>query len=348
MPWYNFRMAIDHTELAKHKADYEKMLLQPTDKFVCPIMYAPVNECDLINGHILNEGFSEASRKTVIQSKRVDHFYGSHVEPALINHMELFKIDPKKILEKGFTGKAWVKLDDGSLLQAIPAESTSGKKAAEKAAKQGFLIFNGVTNAGDKVPFVIPKKFEKPPVIVEFYRREVAFPLKWVAAMLKAGYLAMFLHFGYWVLIDSMLDTLRRSLKAFAESKGSEADVQKHFGDFENSVRIIEVLQPPRNAAASAVPFAFDTLNNRVFLCARTLSGRVFTFTCLFQINGLTVGVTMPSSLGHSHIADDWSLYQRLLAEDSTLAYTLHTVQFDGDKFQMSATPLNQHYIPAF
>jgi len=75
-------MSIDPRELKRHLADLGA-LGYPSEQFICPITLQSVPTEALMDGHILNEAFKEASRKTVIQFKDVDDHYGETVEPFL-------------------------------------------------------------------------------------------------------------------------------------------------------------------------------------------------------------------------------------------------------------------------
>jgi hypothetical protein len=61
------------------RADYQQEMDRPFSHFFCPILYED-KDAELCFGHIVNEAIPNCSRKTVLQRKDIDGFYGSLVE----------------------------------------------------------------------------------------------------------------------------------------------------------------------------------------------------------------------------------------------------------------------------
>src|SRR5439155_26248140 len=61
----------------------------PFKRFYCPIMRQDDENAELCLGHVINQKIPKSSKKTIVQRKDVDGFYGRLLEPAFITIMRM-------------------------------------------------------------------------------------------------------------------------------------------------------------------------------------------------------------------------------------------------------------------
>ena len=69
-------------QLARLRADYLEVEKKPLKRFYCPIIGQDDENADLCLGHVIHQKIPNSSRKTIVQRKDVDGFYGRLLEPA--------------------------------------------------------------------------------------------------------------------------------------------------------------------------------------------------------------------------------------------------------------------------
>jgi hypothetical protein len=335
-------MSISPEIIQKHRDDYKKVTGNDSEQFVCPIMLQPVPPEEVIKGHLLNEGFFDATGQTVPQWKKVDEFYGLTAEPDLINHLNLKdKTDEDLLARAAF----YVEFGDGTTAKTFSAESRSGRKAGNRFPKIRFW-----TGRGHVEFFVaMDKSDERLCGQVHLRRKERFYPSNWVAAGLKAAYLTLFSIFGYRVCFDPMSGALRQALASFYETRG-EVGAHEHFKEFRNSFRLLGVydaakeFRPPVDYA----PFAFDTIGDNEFLSYEARDGTHFALGLLFDINGMTVTVAVPSYVRPSDAAKVLAMYQNMMTENPAFGYSIRRVRLAGDRWVPIGQPIPHKFFETF
>lgn len=330
-------MSVDERRIQEHLDDYEQVTGKSTELFVCPITLRECTPSELIDGHILNARFSEASRRRTVQYGKVDHFYGSRVEPDLVHFLNM---NVKTGADRLRGRKLRVSWPDGSEAEAFLADSRSGRKA------DGHFPQITVPIDGESVPLCLKIEHGDPRATVQPV--DVVAPFSflrshWVAAMMKAAHLAMFDMIGYRSIFDPLGDTLRRTLAQLCEEDGEKSDAHSCFRDFRNAIKILGIGEKPEDLRRDYRAFEFDTLDDRVVFLHFTRSEILFAATCIFKINGASICVTLPHSmpaippsLPDENVLIAWTLYSRLMEDESSVDQTVHRAQFKGDHWEMT------------
>src|SRR5687767_11329408 len=180
-------MPIDPIELRAHLQNYAEVTGSPTERFVCPITLEAVEMGDLINGHILNKKLGNASKRTVIQFARVDHFYGSRVEESLVHYLNLTEATKEQFVRH--SQELTVRYKDGEELAAFVAEGEAAMRAASK-----FPLIPLQHEGRPCLPIFVKTGLDDPRLRegrVELVASDRWMPSHWVAAMMKAGFLTL-------------------------------------------------------------------------------------------------------------------------------------------------------------
>jgi hypothetical protein len=324
---------ISQTKLQEHLDDYRKVMGSSVSDFVCPITLEPCT--DLIDGHILNVALRNASRRTVIQCKDIDNYYGRTVEPELVRHLNFNQLSDADIVRANRNMQ--VRFTDGSLAQAFAA---TGKKAEQAARK-----FESIrVPLGDEEVQVFIRADRDDPRLrgsIELQGTVHAFPAHWTAAMLKAALLTMFEMIGYAAVLNPMGDVLRNTLSRYYKGHGTRQAAGKYFAEFENAVHVLIEAVPGRARAERFRACPFDSIDNRtVFLHQSGAQIKVlFAMTCIFRINHFTVAVTVPQSWPNVQIDTPWHLYQALLRRDPHAIHPVSVARYDGGVWKVESEP---------
>ena len=76
-------------QLESLQADYARVTGKPFKRFYCPIMGKDDEKAELCLGHVINRKLPNSSKKTIVQRKDVDGFYGRLMEPAFVTIMRM-------------------------------------------------------------------------------------------------------------------------------------------------------------------------------------------------------------------------------------------------------------------
>ena len=87
-------MSIDIEQLRRLNEDYTNCTGKAVQRFVCPITLEDNPDEELCDGHILNDAIKKTSRATVIESKRVDNYFGTTIEPDFVTWLNLHTLSP--------------------------------------------------------------------------------------------------------------------------------------------------------------------------------------------------------------------------------------------------------------
>jgi hypothetical protein len=335
-------MSVDRQRLSVHLDDYFRVTGRKTGQFVCPITLRECDEEELVDAHILNEAFLKASRRRVIQYGSVDHFYGSRVEAGLVRFLNLRHESDLDILTE--SGELSATLPDGSHVPAILAGSGRARHA-EGHFPRVELTRDGRTVASIylKMPFGAPM----PSGQIEVSRTRVFAPSDWVAALLKAGHLALFEIVGYRAVFSAYGDTIRRSLKRFYQDCARREDADEYFRDFREAVKVIGARSRSEQGDEVQTVYPFDTLTDREVLLHFTPGRTMFAATCVFKINDATVAVTLPESTpeGDPALVLDW--YKCCTEDPLSRPQSVHRSRFDGTAWRTEEKVLQQNWLEA-
>jgi len=297
--------------------------------FVCPITLQDIAVDRLCAGHILNNALQSASSNKVVQFAEVDNHFGATIEPDLINFLNF----PTMSSEERLRQTKYLKVNlDGETHELFHA----GPEAAKKFQRVDILDSDGN---------VIDERYIKSARIAPGHHRNVqaesfltVYDFALTGALLKSAYLAIFKMVGYQYALDAVGSKLRRVLADFYSQKGNKARAKEYFRDFEGAI-IISL-----GGLLDEIP---DTLTGGNMLMhyaegsART--GLLFAASCLFRVNSRTLVVTVPACWRPVESLDAVSYYRKLLM-DRGMKHSIHLMEFRGDSFGLSATPVDVKY----
>lgn len=112
-------------QITRFREDYFQVTGGRAKGFVCPITLEDVAVDRLCAGHILNDALGAASSKKVIQFRDVDHYFGTTIEPDLIDFLNFSKMSVEERLRKA--KRFSIKLD-GKTYEVFRAGPDAAKK----------------------------------------------------------------------------------------------------------------------------------------------------------------------------------------------------------------------------
>lgn len=333
-------MAVDPTRLQRHLEDHTETTGRSTDRFVCPITLRECDESELIEGHILNEKLLAASRRTVIQYRLVDNFYGTRVEPDMVQFLNRIKSDGTRLSHDDRPTR--VIFSDGSAVAAFPTNAKAAHRAsprftALRVPKDGGSVW--VLAEADRDDLRWNAKWQ-----LEIQQRYV--PAHWTAAMLKAGYLCLFDMIGYRSVYSPFGDSLRRTLASYYSECGTRQDANLYFREFGNSVKILTT-QSVADDGVRWNAWQFDTLSDHEVLMHHSLAGTVFAVSCLFTVNGVTTSVMMPEGLNQCDGSVVWNLYTRFMEKPVGFQQRIHRARLEDGCWKVEEKPIDARFVDA-
>lgn len=276
------------------RRDFESVTGHTFKKFYCPIMHEDRADVELMKGHILPQAVKIASRATVAQRKDVDNYFGTALEPDMIDFLNLPQFSMSEVIDKvqnlqlvhpdGRTADAFfaspnsnppfpqvnLRDDDGTTFSVFVKPNANGLPSGNQFALQGMFVTVSAAVAG---------------------------------AFLKAGYLALFRLLGYdWVFTEAgrfVADALRR----FVVEKGTAENAKGYFEKFGDVVHIFPPGFFPMNTLQNGrILFHFDNDGHE--------GKQLWGMSPLFHINNYTFIATLPANRLdlYSHFMSDWKL----------------------------------------
>ncbi|CAN5407936.1 hypothetical protein BH09PLA1_BH09PLA1_01500 [soil metagenome] len=327
-------MPIDPKELQRHLDGYHAVTGNRTERFICPITLRPCETHELIDGHILNEALLHASRRTVIQYGKVDGYYGTKVEPALIRYLNSTRRDDRELIYASSNLK--IVFRDGSTCEAF---ATTGRNA-RNAAKKFPLV--DLKRDGEVYVSLFARTAKDDPRLdgpADLSHSASYMPSHWTASMLKAAYLTMFYLFGYMAVFEPYTQLLRQPLAAYFNDQASAGQAGDYFGYFGNAIKILGRATTMDELQQKYQRFEYDSINDRVVLMHATPGRIVFAATYLFTINDLTVTIAIPQSLGNPDPRIVLEYYDRMMQREPNLPQTHHHMRLVNGVWQFDTTP---------
>ncbi len=323
--------------LNRYLEDYFAATGEPTNEFVCPITLTRVHKQDLIDGHILNRAIKSASRKTVLQNRDVDNFFGTVVEPSFIEFLNNPISKTVDIVKR--SRHVRVVLSDGSRVKAFHAKSRSGQKAAGRYPCAEFLI------DGESIGlFLRAERSELEggvPVGVEITLNY--YPAHWLASMLKSAYLAVFSVLGYLGVNNALADTIRSAMSNYFRDKGGRLETERYFSEFSGSCKLLGFGEIPTDLEQDYQPISFDSLEDNRFIFHYINDQFLFAISVIFRINGKTLAATIPQTLDHCDSGIAWQAYRRFLEMDDGLNRTSRLAEFTGSSWNVEENGTRCH-----
>lgn len=327
-------MAISSSAIQFYIDDYYRATGRRASKFVCPITLRETDDSALVDAHILNKSLSVASRRTVVQDRDVDNFYGSRVEPDMVHFLNSWNPVDRNMTRRLRPVRAI--FPDGTDTAVVPVN----RRAVQGCPEGGFLDI--------QLPHgLLCLRTALPRNDARLYGRfEVEFSLSFsrlaqVASMLKAGYLCLFEMVGYNVICDPLLDTVRRSLAAFFYENEEKDSLECHFRDFADSTKIMMTSGNSDKALGRLHRYESDSISSRECFMHYTSSGMLFAQTLLFRINAATVSVTLPGGIRGADGAGVWLTYRRYLQCPNELGQKVHRALYRDGSWKLETRPLN-------
>lgn len=330
-------MAIDQRRLEEHLRDYQETTKSRSDRFICPITLHKCDESELIEGHILNGALRKASRKTVLQYKGIDNFYGMSVEPSVIAFLDMLDADGSRCPR--YCHPKSLVFQNGSRVRAFAI----GRKGIEKASMRFTRI-----RVNEASPAIFAEIAEDDSRLLGPFQVEYELcspPSHWTAAMLKAGHLCLFDMVGYRAIFCPFGEAVRHTLATYYE-EGGQQNPDVHFAEFKNAVKVLAVYQQEGDGRLH--PYAFDSIEDREVLLHQSIHGCTFAATCIFKINNLTATVTLPEARTGSDAARVWSLYSQYMQDPVGFRHEVHRARFEGDQWTFEMTPMNIRFVDQF
>ncbi len=299
-------------------------------KFVCPITLGDDPNAELCDGHILNEAIRKASRATIIQRKDVDNYFGTTIEPDVVQWLNIPELTPKELFSKS-----------SNLQITIP----NGEKSK--------LFFTSRRSVGDRFPqidlfnpdgTVVAKPFVKTdnPALREFKDAEVEGKITlnngaFLGSLIKSAYLTCFRLFGYEWVFSAGGDKVRRALATFYNAKAGRGQAHNYFLDFEGavSVELTKIFQDKDTLQGGCLFLHFVRGTSKEIL---------FALSCLFRINERTITVTLPSFLTTGFDLGAYSYYQSFL-KDHSMPHNVYPALLENGIIRMDPRPLRIHHV---
>ena len=320
-------MAIDRNKLAAHLKDFQAVTGVWLDRFFCPFTGQEIEERELINGHILNESIKDAPRRTVIQWGKIDHHYGAHVEPPLVEHIEFLHMSGA---ERIGSAERTIRLADGTMVEAHLATSATGMHMAKKFAVMDVEEYDGTVR-----PYALKGVDPADPRLLEGDDRRLVITSEFLhehhnAAALKAGFLLLFDLFGYRIAFSRVMLPVRQKLSEFFEKKLTFRDVPNHFKEF------MGALTPVRgwtDAPAEATDAGLDSIGRREFLALLNAEGDLFSLGVVLPVGKVWLVVWMPfgNPMSDRELNTLHDHYLGFIRDELRSSYTLHPARLRID-----------------
>jgi hypothetical protein len=326
-------MTFDAATTSQFRANYAALTGESAEGLICPITLQDTPFDELCAGHILNQGLRRTSRVTVPQRRDLDNYFGASIEADLVKYLNFPVLTSSEHLAqvKRFT----IRLATGERVEAFFA----GPEAEDRFKRVSILNADGKVIAS---PYIRSSNAEAG----HYQNIEVEWTttindLAVVGALIKSTYLTLFRLVGYRYALDAIGSIVRRCLNDFFNDRATKLNARDYFSRFHGAV--ITSLKGFLNDAP-------DTLSGRTLLFHYVDGSRqnsLFAISCLFQINGCTLIVTLPASMDVCYSLDALRHYEGLL-RDRSMRHDIHFVTFTENKFEVSPKPMDLRYVESF
>ena len=315
-----------------YRDDFQQVYRKPAKGFVCPITLRDEPSAKLCAGHIVPQSIQSAARGTVIQRADVDSHFGATIEPDLIDFLNV---------PIGSVDDAFLKARSGKL--TLPtgevAETFFSRADASQKVQQIALTKNGVE--AHRV-YLKNGQLDGPAEDMEL-ECEIRIDRRAAdASLVKAAYLALFKICGYAWVNRIAGDRVRRALSRFYDMRPrGRAKVLSALDDcFAELAGCAQLMLTPLPSNCG------DTIRTECVLLHHSSmksDSIVFAVSCLFEVNGARIMVTLPWNDDPADFHLTWVHYRRLLATP-VAPKILSIAKWKNDRFHSCTRRFNSHY----
>ncbi|WP_428305387.1 hypothetical protein [Lacipirellula sp.] len=295
-------MAINAQELAWFVANYTAVTGKAVQRFVCPITLRDDENAELSNGHVLNAALHTASRKTVIQRKDVDGYFGRTIEPLLIDLLNLPMTTPQELLRRV---RNWqLTTPQGEQVELF----FSDRRAQQRFQQAG--VFDGNRNLVAtpflRDPKLIPSDIQPMQVSGSTFVPDGVIE----GCLLKSAYLALFQRLGYSFVFNPLSSDVRVALAKFYQDGATPAEARDYFQAFNGCWSVVTTDESIPNTLEDGAVLVHTTGEN-------ASESFQFAISCLFRINGKLISVALPSCLPPTPYSEALERYQAYLRDQT-------------------------------
>ena len=323
-------MSLDDAITQRFRENYHALTGEWSTGFICPITLKDTPSKELCAGHVLNQGLRQASRRTVLQRRDVDNYFGTTLEPDLIKYLNFRVLTAAEHVAK--SRSLTITLPSGERTEAFFA----GPEASNRFMRVDLLDSSGKRIASPFVRSAAAQPGEYRDIQIEWTL--TVHQLALVGALIKSAYLSLFALVGYRYALDSIGSAVRRSLSAFFDDRASRQSAGDYFDQFRGAV-IVSL-----DGVLDTIP---DTLEGATLLFhyAERGTGLLFGVSTIFRVNKITLIVTLPAKYDTQHDFSFAALdYYQGLLRDRAMRHATHLVRFKNTQFDVESTPMDIRY----
>lgn len=329
---YYCSMPLNDAIIQPFRDNYYELTGEWSSGFICPITLKDTRCEELCVGHVLNQGIRQASRRTVLQRRDVDNYFGTTLEPDLIKYLNFPIMTPAEHMAKA--RRLTITLPSGERTEAFFA----GPQASDRFMQVDLLDSSGKPIASPFVRSAAAQPGQYRDIQIEWTL--TVHELALVGALIKSAYLTLFALVGYRYALDSVGSAVRRSLSTFFHNRAGRQNAGDYFDQFRGAV-IVSL-----EGVLDTIP---DTLEGGTLLFhyAEAGTGLLFGVSTLFRVNEITLIVTLPADMKYD-AKHDFSFaaldYYQALLRDRAMRHSTHLVRFKSNQFDVESTAMEIRY----
>jgi hypothetical protein len=294
-------MAADPAEIQSLASAYASCTGQPCSTFFCPILLKEEN-VELCDGHILPQGFRAAGRATVVQRKDVDNFYGTALEPDLIQFLNSDEYTQAEFLSRARNVTVSPPGKATPAATFVPSPKSSPKQPRIALLNEAGQVIASYCVRAPAEAFAPGSGQVRVEGELRFSRSAIH------GALIRSAHLALFRVFAYrWPLTAAGRHIAGILADFFRDLRGKSC-ADEYFTPFYGAVNFFWGQGLPQ-----------DTLSVAQVLIHLKPGGTslpdAFAVSCLFNINQRTWMVTVPYGTDEPAFPDNLSLYRQFLAD---------------------------------
>lgn len=306
-------------QIAFLNSDFEAQTGHSFDHFFCPILYSDEPK-ELAQGHIIPKSFCDSSKKTIVQRKDVDNFFG-HFE-AVFEQIQRADLTHEELLTNKNAGILKPKL----MFDSVEIESYHYNPKTQVPDHHTLI---GKMKSGAPVPWIVakivPEEFDALGDRLVSYI-DADFRMAALISCLKVAHLTLFRLMGYQYVLNHAGFFLGRKVlgnyydRAMNLQRGSnefKSTTSDHFAKFKNLVRPVERFELPVDITG--------TISDKKLLVCWDENNRPWAAQILVRFGEHLNGVLVPS--GESN----YRKYNEMLNAESSLDLNVSIGRF-GDK----------------
>jgi hypothetical protein len=232
------------------QTDHIKVAGKPFTRFYCPLTGQDDANAELCLGHVINGAMPNSSRKTIVQRKDIDGFYGRLLEPAFI---AIMRMQSQSKARNFYDPEIRKKVGLTILIDGEPCEwyEDQGGPAPDYFTKKTLRS----TEFGD-LKIVLKKKIDTRVKLT--FRLAHDARIESIASLLKAAYLTLFRILGYgFALSDGGREIGYNVIGRFFREHEHDKDARKAAGPFFR--QYVNLIRPVSNYTGALPAGTLDT-----------------------------------------------------------------------------------------